>query len=166
MKVIDTAKKYVGQFELPGNAGFKNAEFQKSLEADGWQKSQAWCCYFAEMVFEEAYPEIEKELDKLFSANCVKTLENFEKAGYYISTIPVTGSLMIMRKYVDNKPTEQGHAGIVIETINNSEWKSVEGNTNSAGSREGDSVQIKHRSLMYHPTGLRVAGFVVIPKLS
>jgi surface antigen len=164
MRILEVCEKYKDQFELPGNAGFKNADFQAKLEADGWQKYQAWCCYCAEMCFEEAYPEIEKELDRLFSANCVQTFHNFEAAGYATSTLPVLGALMIMQKYVDGKPTTQGHAGIVTQVLSNSTWVSFEGNTNSAGSREGDSTQYKTRSLMYHPTGLRVLGFVKIPK--
>jgi hypothetical protein len=163
MKIVEIARSYLGEFEKPGNHGFKNPALQAKMEADGWKDGEAWCAYFQEMIWEEAYPAFEKVFDKLFSGSCAITLANFKKAGYEISTIPVPGALMIMHSYKDGVFTGKGHAGLVIPTlISNSEWYSIEGNTNSAGSREGDSVQIKKRSLMYYPTGLRVAGFVLI----
>ena len=162
MKVVIIAKSYIGQLEISGNKGFKDPKFQQKLAADGWKVGEAWCCYAAEMIFEEAYPEHERALDKLFSANCMLTLKNFTEAGYEISTIPVLGSLMIMQRYINGDPTTQGHAGIVTKLLNNTEWQSCEGNTNAAGGREGDGFYEKERSLMYYPTGLRVAGFVKI----
>lgn len=162
MKVVDIANSYIGQFEISGNQGFKNPKFEKKLAADGWKLGEAWCCYFQEMIFEEAYPKHEAELDRLFSASCTETLKNFKKAGYEISTIPVLGALMIMQKYNNGEPHWSGHAGIVTQVLAVADWTSVEGNTNAAGSREGNSVQPKTRSLMYYPTGLRVAGFVKI----
>lgn len=162
MKVLEVARLYLGEFEKPGNSGFLNAKLQAKLEQDGWKIGEPWCCYFQEMIFEDAYPEQEKALDRLFSANCVQTLSNFKLAGFEVSTYPVLGSLMIMQNYKDNRALTSGHAGIVSKVLSNSEWKSIEGNTNAAGSREGNSVQEKSRSLMYHPTGLRVAGFVLI----
>jgi hypothetical protein len=164
MKVIDIARMYLGEFEKPGNSGFLNAKLQTKLEQDGWKIGEPWCCYFQEMIFEDAYPEHEKMLDRLFSANCVQTLSNFKLAGFEVSTIPAEGALMIMQNYKDNRALTSGHAGIVSKVLSNSEWKSIEGNTNAAGSREGTSVQEKTRSLKHHPTGLRVAGFVLVDK--
>jgi hypothetical protein len=162
MKIITLARTYLGEQEIAGNAGFKSVRLQNELAKDGWRKGEAWCCYLQEMLWEEAYPEHEKIFDKLFSANCVQTLANFSKAGYEMSTIPKLGALGIMRKYVDNKPTQSGHALLVTELINNTEWKSVEGNTNVAGAREGELVAEQKRSLLYKPTGLRMEGFVMI----
>jgi hypothetical protein len=162
MKIIEVANKYVGEFEISGNHGFKDPAFQKKIEAVGWHDGEAWCCYLQEALFKEAYPEHIAEFDKLFSSGAVRTLANFKNAGYGISTIPKLGSLMIMQHFEDGIAKWQGHAGVVISLKSNSEWISIEGNTNSNGGREGDSVQPKNRSLMYHPTGLRVAGFVMI----
>ncbi|MCZ2085343.1 MAG: hypothetical protein LC112_13835 [Flavobacteriales bacterium] len=39
-----------------------------------------------------------------------------------------------------------GHTGFVDKRINRSIYRSVEGNTNEAGSREGDGVYVKYRS--------------------
>jgi hypothetical protein len=162
MKIINLARTYIGEQEISGNQGFKSARLQNELSKDGWRKGEAWCCYLQEMLWEEAYPEHETTFDKLFSANCVQTLENFRKAGYEISTIPKLGSLGIMRQYVDNKPTSKGHALLVTELRSHTEWKSVEGNTTGAGVREGELVWEQIRSLMYKPTGLRMEGFVLI----
>jgi hypothetical protein len=162
MKVVDIAKSYIGQFEILGNHGFKDPAFAAKMKAVGHDDGEAWCCLFSELCFKEAYSEHTTFLDKIFSDGCVKTLDNCIKAGIEISTIPVLGSLMIMQQYIDNVKQWQGHAGIPVQILSNSAWVSVEGNTNSKGSREGDSVQPKTRDLMYKPTGLRVAGFALI----
>jgi len=39
-----------------------------------------------------------------------------------------------------------GHTGFFDKQINSKIYRSVEGNTNAAGSREGDGVYIKYRS--------------------
>lgn len=167
MKIITLARSYIGEQEISGNAGFKSVRLQNELAKDGWRKGEAWCCYLQEMLWEEAYPQHETLFDKLFSANCVLTLENFKKAGFPISTIPKLGALGIMRKYVEGKPTQSGHALLVTELVSNTEWKSVEGNTNTAQSREGEIIAEQKRSLMYKPTGLRMEGFVeIIPHLN
>jgi hypothetical protein len=163
MRQIEIAQSYVGQFEISGNQGFKSPEFEKKMHAVGWDKGEAWCILFAELVYKEAYPELYPELEKLFSDSVVETHRLITKAGYEPSSIPVLGSLMIMQHYTNNKPDWTGHAGVVTQVHSHSTWVCVEGNTNSKGSREGDSVQYKTRSLMYYETGLRVKGFFPIP---
>jgi hypothetical protein len=162
MKILEVAKRYVRQKEIPGNHGWLDKKFQDKLVNDGWLDGEAWCAVYQEMIWEEAYPTIEKELDKLFSKNCVQTYRNFVAAGYTVSDIPFVGALGIMRMYNEGKATEKGHALLVIEKIQNAEWISNEGNTNEAGSREGEVVAEKHRTLLYKPTGLRMLGFIDI----
>lgn len=162
MRVIQIAKSYLGEKEKSGNQGFVNASIEKKMIADGWKNGEPWCCYAMEMIYEDAYPEYEKEFDRLFSGHCITTLKNFKAAGYIISSKPVLGSLMVMQQFKNNVSTTNGHIGLVCEILLDDKWKSIEGNTNSNGSREGDSFQEKTRSPFYLRTGKRVIGFIDI----
>lgn len=158
--VIDVAKKYLGESELKGNVFTEDTELGRKLKEAGHKDGEAWCSYFAEAVFKEAYPFKVKGFDKLFSAGAVKTLKNFRDFGYTVFNAPDPGMLVIWQHYNNGEPSWQGHAGIVIEVLDNGAFVTVEGNTTAAGSREGTSVQIKTRSLKRVSTGLNVIGFV------
>lgn len=164
MTPVEIATKYIGKTEKPGNAGFNDADFEKKMKDVGFQPGHAWCSYFAELVFKEAYPLKKKEFDKLFSASAVKTFENFKKAGYAIHDTPQLGALVIWQKQVGGKPSWQGHAGIVVEVTTNQTFKSVEGNTNDSGGREGYIVAKKFRRVQSVTNGLQVLGFINLNK--
>lgn len=162
MTVQEIAKKYIGKTEKPGNMGFNDVEFEKKMKAVGFQPTHAWCCYFAELCFKEAFPEKAAALDKLFSASTVQTFNNFKKAGYKISATPVPGALMIWQSYSKGKALITGHAGICIQGGGNS-CRTVEGNTNDGGGREGYIVAEKTRIVNTTATeGLRLLGFIKI----
>lgn len=162
-KVVQIAEKYIGQTEKPGNAGFNNAEFEAKMKAVGFEKGHAWCAYFAELVFKEAYPEKAKELNKLFSASAVKTLENFRNADYLINELPREGSLVIWQLMKDGKPQWQGHAGICGKVTDGWIFESYEGNTNDSGGREGYIVAKRQRKTIKEvKDGLKIIGFVQI----
>lgn len=130
------------------------------MESVGFQSGQAWCAYFAELVFKEAYPS-NKDLDKHFSASAVTTFYNFQKANYKILSKPEVGSLVIWQNQKDGKPQWTGHAGVVVES-NGDSFKSVEGNTNDVGGREGYIVALKSRKVQQVKNGLQILGFVKI----
>jgi len=128
----------------------------------GQKDGEAWCCYFAEAIFCEAYPQSEVSLRKLFSASCVQTFKNFTAKGFSTGMIPKPNALMIMQNYKDGAPLMTGHAGIVDSVNQDGTWYSIEGNTNDGGSREGDSVQLKHRANIRKLKGLNLLGFVYV----
>lgn len=163
MKVIEEARKYVGMKEKPQNSGFYNPTLQAIMTKAGQKSGEAWCAYFAEAMFCEAYPENESKFRKLFNAGAVQTYKNFVAAGYKPLLKPRPGDLVIWQKYTNGMAGWQGHAGIVSEVINDVEFKSIEGNTKSnVGTREGDSVQEKTRKLVIVNSGLNVLGFITI----
>jgi hypothetical protein len=161
MTPIQVAQKYLHQKEEPGNK-FKDTPLGQLIHSAGQRDGEAWCAYFMEGVYCEAYPERNEELRKLFSASAVRTYENFEKAGFKVGRIPHPGDLVIWQRYVAGEKKWQGHAGIVTQVVNENRFKTIEGNTNSGGSREGDSVQEKERTLSVLSNGLNVLGFVTI----
>lgn len=155
MKHIDLAKKYIGMKEQAGNVFDEKTPLGKILKDAGQKDGEAWCAYFTEAVFVET-------LRALFSASTIQTFENFKNAGYEISDTPKVGSLVIWQRHKEGKPTWQGHAGIVTKVVSNDTFVSIEGNTNSSGSREGDSVQEKVRTTTRTENGLNVLGFIKI----
>jgi hypothetical protein len=162
MKQIDIAKKYVGQKELAGNVFTNESELGRKLHEAGQKNGEAWCAYLQEAIFCEAFPEKNKELRKLFSASAVQTFKNFKEAGYDCHEKPKVGDLAIFQKYVDGKPTWQGHAAVVTDVSSQTTYKTIEGNTNTGGSREGDGVYPKDRNTAFKENGLNVLGFVTI----
>lgn len=162
MRQIEIAKEFLNHKESEGNAFDENTPLGRMLKLAGHRDGEAWCAYFQEAIFCEAFPFKDKELRKLFSASAVKTFENFKEDGFDCHQRPRVGDLVIWQRYENGVPTWKGHAGVVINILSNGSFEAIEGNTNSAGSREGDSVQIKIRTLAKRNDGLNVLGFVTI----
>ena len=163
-KIVLTANSLVGQEEVRGNMGFKDAEFEEMMKAVGWSRTQAWCCYFCELVWKMVYLHdigVNKELSTLFSGSTVQTWKNFLDSDWMQGTVPIKGAIVIWQKYKDGEPQWSGHAGIVTDIISPAKFESVEGNTNAGGSREGYIVAKKNRILnLTKESGLRVLGFI------
>ncbi len=157
IKIAQTAKTYIGQTEKPLNSGFTSDSFEKKMKAVGWQKKQAWCSYFCELVCKEAMPELTQILDKLFSASATETWKNFDIA-QMTSETPKIGSLAVWR--FGNGWS--GHIGIVSQVIDLNNFVTIEGNTNDGGSREGYIVCEKKRKMnkVFQPKGLNLIGFI------
>ena len=164
-EIILTAIQYLGMKEIDGNSGFVDAEFEKRMKKIGWQKGQAWCAYFTELVWREAYAKFtdrSNELDKLFNGGAVNTYTRFSNdKRFTCNQTPVPGAIVIWQQYKGGKPSWQGHAGIVNTAIDDVKFPSIEGNTNSQGGREGIEVSAKTRRLLFSVNdGLRIKGFI------
>lgn len=162
MTPSEVALKYIGQTEKPGNMGFTQREFEIKMEKVGFQKKHAWCSYFAELVFKEASPHKAAELDKLFSASAVQTFHNFKAAGYAVFDKPFVDALVIWQTQKNGQPQWTGHAGICVDVIDDTLFRSVEGNTNDKGGREGYIVALKKRQVKKVTNGLQILGFIKI----
>lgn len=165
--IIDHANQYLGIEEKPGNSGFQNELFEKRMRnIAGWQKGQAWCVYSVELNWREVYRKIDmgidEELDKLFSASAVQTWENFSNSPRWITNqIPFKGAIIIWQKYHHGEPHWSGHAGIFNERASDYFIRTIEGNTNETGKREGKFFMEKRRKLNFHEeSGLVMKGFI------
>lgn len=162
--ILAVAKKYIGETEKPSNMGFNSKVFEEKMLEVGFQKTQAWCSYFAELVWKEAYRLLKKEhvvinLDKYFSASATKTFANFSAAPMVtVSDVPVEGALVIWKK----GSTWMGHVGIVSKVNADESFETIEGNGNDKGGREGYKVVEMFRKLELAPskTGMYILGFV------
>ena len=67
------------------------------------------------------------------------------------------------QKYEEGKAVWTGHCGVVSEVINETTFKSIEGNTSGSGSRNGDGVYELTRTIKKEvQNGLKVIGFIEI----
>jgi hypothetical protein len=145
------ALSFVGQREKPNNMGFMEPRFEEMMKQTGWRKGQAWCAFFAELVWMRAGLSTEQ-----FSGGAVQTFKNFNQD----NEIPDVGDVVIWQTYRKGKPRWTGHAGIVVAWYGN-QIITVEGNTNSHGGREGIEVALRIRNLNFKTNnGLRMLGFI------
>ena len=167
-EIVSIAREYLGEKELKGNSGFHDEEFERRMDAVGWKLGQAWCAYFSELVWKQAYnlwdATLFTRLDKLFSASAVETFKNFSKTkDFIVSNKPIKGALMVWRNYKNGKPHWTGHVGIVeLVDHKNKRVVTIEGNSNSDGGREGIEVANQMRSIEIKEiqNGLVLLGFV------
>lgn len=163
MTLLDAARQDLGKKEKPGNLGFEDPELEKAMKSVGWEPGWAWCASIQEKWIWEAFPELKEKVKGLFVASATATFRNLKNAGYHTSFKPSIGALVYWQRMKDGTPQWQGHAGVVSRVVNDIEFYSIEGNTNSKGSREGDSVQEKHRFIDWDiQDGLKLLGFVKI----
>lgn len=165
MTLVEAARKDLGKKEKPGNTGFQDPELEKAMKAVGWQPGWAWCASIQEKWIWEAFPNLKQEVNGYFVPSATATFRNLKNAGYKVSMEPTVGALVYWQRMQDGNALWQGHAGVVSKVISPKEFMSIEGNTNAAGSREGDSVQEKSRQVRSDvQNGLKVIGFVTFPK--
>lgn len=158
--LANTARRYVGQSEKPGNSGFSDPAFEAAMKAAGWRKGQAWCAYFVRHCVRTA-----GYVDHT-SPGAVQTYRNYEKRKM-TGNEPRVGAIAVWQLYKDGKPVIRngmypGHVGIVERVAEDGKTMStIEGNTDAAGSREGDGVAVKIRYTNVRPVqnGLRLVGF-------
>lgn len=147
--------------EKPGNTGWKNPGFEVSMKKAGWYNTAPWCAFFTKMVWTEVYadhPGIKKMVSSWLNGSAKQSLvQARSNADFSTGNIPKPGAIVIWLK--GKGPS--GHAGIVVSVSGNT-MTTIEGNTNGAGSREGDCVAQKLRTVTrdYQATGLNIAGFI------
>ncbi len=163
-KIVEVAKSFVGQKEIPGNKGWEDKAFEAKMRKMGWWVTAPWCMFLCRLVWKEAYAYFYNDAavmsiigsningSSIDSAAKVRKYKDFE-----FSDKPVVGAIVIW-----SKTKTSGHGAIVI-SVNGNNFTTVEGNTNEAGSREGDRTLIKKRSLDTK-SSMTILGFV-IPKV-
>nr|WP_199079068.1 CHAP domain-containing protein [Pedobacter sp. ASV19] len=161
--VIEYSAWYIGQLEKPGNSGFKDASFQREMEKAGWRLGDPWCASFGKLIYLKVFindPVLLAAVKTQFNASARETFNNVKRAGIFeTGDTPEPGAIVV---YLHGKGPS-GHEGIVesvdfkINTQTN-----IEGNTNASGSREGDRVARKLRTIKrdFNPAGLNVLGYI------
>ena len=177
MEVLDQitnyARQYEGIEEIPNNSGWEHDDFQRMMENVGWEMGQAWCMWYAKLVWYEVYKQVEPEIAELlmntFTGSATQSYANAENSVRLNTVVehPVPGSIVIWRKWHNGEPDWRGHAGLIIVSGGGyigSNFKSSEGNTNEQSGRLGRVIATKDRRNNHGETdGLVVEGFILPP---
>lgn len=128
----------VGVRELTGKNDGKQVE--KYLRSVGLGKGYAWCAAFVKWCFDSAgvkttitawSPSAENKNNYVYRQSSIKKpIQQADVFTIYFSNLK-----------------RIGHTGFVTKRFGTNSIQTVEGNTNSAGSREGDGVYVKIRPL-------------------
>lgn len=137
--LVERAKSYIGTKERGGkNRGPEIDRFNRTV---GVALGSPWCLSFQYTVFEEVYADKLRQKNPLpRTAHCM-TLYNMVRRGECpeLITMPATkaqpGDLLIL-----DHGGGKGHVEMVVERLDDGMLVTVGGNTNRAGSREGDGV--------------------------
>jgi hypothetical protein len=162
-KIIQIAKSYIGMLEIKSNAGFYDASFSSKMKEAGWYMSAPWCAFFTKHVYKEAYAD-NKSLSAVirgsFTGGAIDTLKRIKAdPAFRTGIIPKPGAIVVWRL----GKTGKGHVGIVVSAdLANNTMITIEGNTNNSGSREGDCVAQKIRTIIrpFKNDGLNVEGYI------
>lgn len=144
-RIVIYAKFLADVIEVREHGGMNRGEVvEKLLRKAGGNAGMPWCAAFCDALYEAACkavgtsPDLNIGLSCTALANAAKKLERYHED---ITTVQ-PGDLVLIKKGAGF-----GHVGIAISKANSKgEIATVEGNTNKAGSAEGDGVYRKVRS--------------------
>lgn len=157
MDIKDIALSYVGQKEIPNNAGFVDKAFDKKMRGVGFYTGAPWCGFFARLVWNEAGQPLD-----LVSPSSKRCIDLATKAGNWHAE-PKAGAVVIWATFRNGRRLSTGHIGIVTD-VNGSKYSTVEGNTTDKGGREGIMVAIRNRENTPDKwkvtNGMRLMGFI------
>lgn len=160
--IVAAARFYLGQREKKGNKGFESAAFEKEMKSVGWYVGAPWCMFFVKLIWKKAYkgdPRLLDVVTRMLNGSALMSLNNMENNGTFtVSDQPLPGSIAIWRQGISTS----GHAAIVTPFSSINTFQTVEGNTNAHGSREGEVVAEKLRTLKrdFKAAGLNLEGFI------
>lgn len=163
-KIIAYAEWYDGRKEKKGNGGFLDEKFEKEMRSAGWYVGGAWCAFFVIMILKKVLtnePTLYGPLIRQFNGSAKQSADNVMKAGDFATgDVPERGAICVFL----NGKGPSGHMVIVKSfDLKQNVMYCIEGNTNSSGSREGDSVNAnKPRTIKraFKENGLNVYKFI------
>jgi len=164
-KIVEVARSFLGQMEKPANSGFVDPVFEKKMQGVGFYKSAPWCGFLCRLVWTEAGQSLFHDLNgrkrAIVTSSAVKSMKAASQCERW-EAVPQIGSVAIWRNFVNGVPQSTGHMGIVV-AVSADSFTTVEGNTNAAGGREGNTVAEKIRSYSWNrKDGLRLMGFITL----
>lgn len=145
-------KGLTGVKEIGKDKAFTSAVFQQMMKTVGWVSGLYWCMFYVKAVFYQLYSFDREWLNKNFTGGTINnwnTVVRLNKAGdkRYIAiqeNSPQVGDIIILQSTTRKGG---GHAGLVLEVIDNVTVKTIEGNTSEQGVRSGQGVFQLKRTL-------------------
>lgn len=148
-KIIDFAKKWVGVHTDKGNNKFSSDRMQTLMKQIGWNKNDQWCMDFVKMIYYNSYLGNKTMIDNinsLFNYSSQLTYNNVKNTPnipFKITTNPKISDILIFQH---NNDKTRGHAGIIVEIIDNKYCYTIEGNT---GSNQGNGHYVAKKKRPY-----------------
>jgi hypothetical protein len=138
-KAIDTARGEIGKMEDPPGSN-KGPEVEKYLRSIGLGGGYAWCAAFVYWCFREAAVSLGAVTPLMKSGGCMNHWRGTK--GRRITCAEATADPSLVKPgfiFIINHGGGKGHTGIVAK-VEGPFIGTVEGNSNTAGSREGLGV--------------------------
>lgn len=146
-QIVVEAIKHVGTKEAGHNAGPEVAGWLKRVHR---RTGSPWCCAFAWCMLDDACTAIGVPNPFPPVAGVHYAAAIAKRLGCWTPEAG-PGYICLHDSGKNAAGARIGHCGVVVEV--NGQIKSVEGNTNAEGSREGDRVALKSRPVAYWGLG-------------
>jgi hypothetical protein len=128
LRAVELAARYIGTTEVGHNRG-PLIDHWNELAGQDPRSEPAWCASFVYSMFHDAALALEMPNPCPRTASVLRLATRWP---FEIASVPEPGAVFIL--------APSRHTGFV-ESVNGLLLVTVEGNTNAAGSREGNSVQ-------------------------
>lgn len=146
---LKIAQSQNGVQEVPKNSNAGPA-VESYLKSVGLGKGYAWCMAFVYWSVKKAATELKTNSPLIKTAGVLRQWNEIDPKMKFAG--PKPGDIFIM-----DFGKGQGHTGFVVEVYANGTMKTIEGNTNDEGSREGYEVAYRVRK------NSAMKGFIRIP---
>lgn len=157
-RLIAEATKYVGVREVGGpNKGPDVEMFQRYT--DGKAVGESWCMAFMRYVVGQVCSHYGIQ-NVLYPSELCQSVYNKAPRLYKLSS-PVPGAVFI---HQSRTSAWRGHTGLCTGTSTAGVFPSIEGNTNGAGSSDGDGVYKKYRFTKGNAFS-KMRGFIDVPSM-
>lgn len=144
-KIIEIAKKEIGQTEFPKNTN--KTKYGLWFGLDG----VAWCGIFVSWCYWHAGKPLPKIGFLKGYAGCQTAVSYFKKTKQ-ITKVPVEGDIVF---FDWNNDGRYDHTGIFVKWINDNEFETIEGNTAIGNDSNGGQVMLRTRNkkvaIFVHP---------------
>jgi hypothetical protein len=166
-KILQIVKSYLGEQEIQPNSGFKNPGIDKAMRSIGFLNGQSWCAYAVMLVLFQVYAGTTwlPLIKKYCSAATQEMWANFKRSKEFVTgLVPKLGAIVVW----EEGNGAQGHTGLVTCISEDGKtFKSIEGNSNSDGSRNGyEWAENTHTvGLPHKDKGLNLLGFIYMPQI-
>lgn len=139
IRTLEIANSQVGVREAGRNRGLHVDLYIRAAGLDPTRGSFPWCAAFVQFCYREACREMDVAPALKRTASVMKLFTHHVAIS---SKVPTRGSVFII-----DSGKGRGHTGFVELLAPDGNFVSVEGNTNGGGSRDGDGVYRRVRSV-------------------
>lgn len=138
--MVAVASRWVGLRELPGNRGPLVRVLCDGQEGPAW----AWCAGFVRQVTRQACAAWGREAPSWLTLRVTEIATRAKVADAFIAEREAKGMVRAGDVFLVRKAGRWSHTGLVVGTEPGG-IRTIEGNTDGGGSREGDRVRARVR---------------------